>query len=143
VSPRIYLVDVERRKMLSSGLELRPLGRRARSQSLYRLCYTVWTTWLGEKSCPYWKSNSDPSAVQPLASRYVDCAIQTLLVWCDSLYNVFYLCIIFWFVKFCIECTSETQTETNVMKKPTCKIVGLCSEILHFLQKRSIGSEIS
>jgi hypothetical protein len=31
----------------------------------------VWTTWRGEKSCPYRDSNSDP----PVASRYTDCAI--------------------------------------------------------------------
>jgi hypothetical protein len=38
--PRIGLDDVERRKMfLLPGLELRPLGRRARSQSLSRLPY--------------------------------------------------------------------------------------------------------
>jgi hypothetical protein len=27
------------------------------------------------KSYPYWESNSDPSAVQPIASSYTDCAI--------------------------------------------------------------------
>jgi hypothetical protein len=35
----------------------------------------VWTTWRGEKSCPYRDSNTDPSAVEPVASRYTDCAI--------------------------------------------------------------------
>jgi hypothetical protein len=40
VGPRTYLDDVEKRKFLTlSGLELRPLGRPARSQSLYRLRY--------------------------------------------------------------------------------------------------------
>jgi hypothetical protein len=40
VGPRTGLDDVERRKTLSlPGLELRPLGRWARSQSLYRLPY--------------------------------------------------------------------------------------------------------
>jgi hypothetical protein len=29
----------------------------------------------GENSCPYRDSNSDPSVVQPVASRYTDCAI--------------------------------------------------------------------
>jgi hypothetical protein len=29
----------------------------------------VWTTWREEESCPYRNSNSDPSAVQPMASR--------------------------------------------------------------------------
>jgi hypothetical protein len=29
----------------------------------------------GEKSCPYRDSNADPSAVQPIASRYIDYAI--------------------------------------------------------------------
>jgi hypothetical protein len=38
VDPRAGLDDVEKRKFLTlPGLELRPLGRPARSQSLYRL----------------------------------------------------------------------------------------------------------
>jgi hypothetical protein len=28
-----------------------------------------------ENSCPYRNSNSDPSVIQPVASRYTDCAI--------------------------------------------------------------------
>jgi hypothetical protein len=40
VSPRVGLDDVEKRKLLPLlGLELRPLHRPARSQSLYRLRY--------------------------------------------------------------------------------------------------------
>jgi hypothetical protein len=40
VGPRTGLDDVEKRKILPSpGLELRLLGRPARSQSLYRLRY--------------------------------------------------------------------------------------------------------
>jgi hypothetical protein len=40
VDPRAGLNDLEKRKFLTlSGLELRPLTRKARSQSLYRLCY--------------------------------------------------------------------------------------------------------
>jgi hypothetical protein len=40
VGPRACLDDVEKRKFLNSpGLELRPLGHPARSQSLYRLRY--------------------------------------------------------------------------------------------------------
>jgi hypothetical protein len=40
VGSRTYLDYVERRKILPlPGLELRPLGRPARSQSLYRLRY--------------------------------------------------------------------------------------------------------
>jgi hypothetical protein len=35
----------------------------------------TWTTWKGEKSCLYEDSNSDPSAVQPVASCYTNCAI--------------------------------------------------------------------
>jgi hypothetical protein len=31
--------------------------------------------WRGEKSWPYRDSNSDPSAIQPVVSRYTDCAI--------------------------------------------------------------------
>jgi hypothetical protein len=32
----------------------------------------AWTTWRVEKCYPYRDSNSDPSAVQPVASRYTD-----------------------------------------------------------------------
>jgi hypothetical protein len=40
VDPRAGLDNVEKRKLLTlPGLELRPLGRPARSQSLYRLSY--------------------------------------------------------------------------------------------------------
>jgi hypothetical protein len=40
VDPRVSLDDMEERKFLTlPGLELRPLGRPARSQSLYRLRY--------------------------------------------------------------------------------------------------------
>jgi hypothetical protein len=35
----------------------------------------AWMTWRGEKSCPYWDSNSDSSAIQPIASHYTNCAI--------------------------------------------------------------------
>jgi hypothetical protein len=40
VDPKPGMDDMEKRKFLTlSGLELRPLGRPARSQSLYRLSY--------------------------------------------------------------------------------------------------------
>jgi hypothetical protein len=39
----------------------------------------IWTTWRRENSCPYRDSNSDPLAVQLIASRYTDCAIPALL----------------------------------------------------------------
>jgi hypothetical protein len=40
VDPRAGLDDLEKRKFLTlPGLEIRPLGRPARSQSLYRLRY--------------------------------------------------------------------------------------------------------
>jgi hypothetical protein len=35
----------------------------------------AWTTWRRENSCPYRDSNSDPSVVQPVASRYTEYAI--------------------------------------------------------------------
>jgi hypothetical protein len=35
----------------------------------------VWTTWGRENSSPYRDSNSDPSVVQPVSSRYSDYAI--------------------------------------------------------------------
>jgi hypothetical protein len=41
----------------------------------------VWTTWIGEKSFPYRDSNSDPSIVQPVASRCTDCAIPAPRLW--------------------------------------------------------------
>jgi hypothetical protein len=35
----------------------------------------VWTTWRSNNSWPYRDSNPDLSVVQPVASRYTDCAI--------------------------------------------------------------------
>jgi hypothetical protein len=35
----------------------------------------IWTTWRSENFCPHQDSNSDPSVVQPVASRYTDCSI--------------------------------------------------------------------
>jgi hypothetical protein len=35
----------------------------------------VWPTWRRENCCLYRDSNSDPFAVQPVASHYTDCAI--------------------------------------------------------------------
>jgi hypothetical protein len=32
----------------------------------------------GKTSLPYWDSNPDPSAVQPVASRFTDCATAAL-----------------------------------------------------------------
>jgi hypothetical protein len=43
MGPRTGLDDVEQRKLLTlPGLELQPLGRAARNQSLYRLRYPCW-----------------------------------------------------------------------------------------------------
>jgi hypothetical protein len=36
----------------------------------------VWTTWRRENSWPYRDSNSDPSVVQPVASRYTDYTVE-------------------------------------------------------------------
>jgi hypothetical protein len=42
MGPTVGLDDVDKRKFLTlPGLELRPLGRPVRSQSLYRLRYSV------------------------------------------------------------------------------------------------------
>jgi hypothetical protein len=50
VDPRADMDDVEKRKFLTlSGLELRPLGRQARSQLLYRLHYPSFVTVYFEK----------------------------------------------------------------------------------------------
>jgi hypothetical protein len=35
----------------------------------------IWMTWRGEKSCPYQGSTFNPSAIQPVASHYTNCAI--------------------------------------------------------------------
>jgi hypothetical protein len=35
----------------------------------------VWMMWRGENSYPHLDSNSDPSVIQPVASRYTDYAI--------------------------------------------------------------------
>jgi hypothetical protein len=35
----------------------------------------IWTAWRSKHSWPYCDSNSDPSVVQPEASRYTDCAL--------------------------------------------------------------------
>jgi hypothetical protein len=40
----------------------------------------LWTTWRRENSRSYRDSNSDPSVVQPVASRYTDCAIPAPIV---------------------------------------------------------------
>jgi hypothetical protein len=37
--------------------------------------------WRSENSWPYQDSNSDPSVVEPVASRYTDCATATLFKW--------------------------------------------------------------
>jgi hypothetical protein len=39
----------------------------------------VWTTWRSKDSSFYRDSNSDPSVFQPVASRYIDCAIVTVI----------------------------------------------------------------
>jgi hypothetical protein len=53
VGPKTGLDEVEKRKFLTiPGLELRPLGRPARSQSLYRLRYPGFAFFL-------WNSNNN------------------------------------------------------------------------------------
>jgi hypothetical protein len=58
----------------------RPLYRRGKSPGTHWIGGCVgpqpgWTTWRTENSRLYGDSNSDPSAVQPVASRCTDCAI--------------------------------------------------------------------
>jgi hypothetical protein len=43
--------------------------------------YEVLTTWRVEKYCPYGDWNSDPSAIQPVSSRYTDCSTPAHLNW--------------------------------------------------------------
>jgi hypothetical protein len=40
----------------------------------------IWTTWRKENSRPYRDSNTELSAVQPVASRYTGCATAALLL---------------------------------------------------------------
>jgi hypothetical protein len=61
VDPRAALDNVKKRKLLTlPGLELRPLGRPARSQSLYRLCHLLEDTGADDKNestdCQDWKN---------------------------------------------------------------------------------------
>jgi hypothetical protein len=67
VGPRTDLDDVEKRKFLTlPGLELRPLGRPARSQSLYRLRFSGSYKIIVRKliSVPYVVHLMTPSATQ-------------------------------------------------------------------------------
>jgi hypothetical protein len=78
VDPTAGLDDVEKRESLTlPGLELRPLSRPVRSQSLYRLRYPGSGLDDVEKKTFLILPGLelDPSVVQPLASRYTDCAI--------------------------------------------------------------------
>jgi hypothetical protein len=54
VGPRAGLDDVEKREFLTPPeLELQPLGRRAHSQSLYRLRYPFYTPVMSKKLFPH------------------------------------------------------------------------------------------
>jgi hypothetical protein len=64
VIPRRGLDDVEKSKLLTlPGLELRPLGRPARSQSLYRLSYPGSNSWICKEE-NYSKIGEDTFAVK-------------------------------------------------------------------------------
>jgi hypothetical protein len=92
MDPRAGVDDVDKRKSVNlPGYELRPLGRPARSQSLYRLRYPG--SWIGGWVVPRIDlddlENSEPSVVQPVASCYTDCAIQvfsstTVFSWSET-----------------------------------------------------------
>jgi hypothetical protein len=61
----IKVVSFTPRPLYTRGNILRfPLDRRLAGPQ---------TTWRRENSCLYQDPNSDPSAVQPVASRYLDC----------------------------------------------------------------------
>jgi hypothetical protein len=51
----------------------------------------VWTTWIGEKSCPYRDSYSDPSAAQLVSRRYTDCVILALSM-CIITFELIFSC---------------------------------------------------
>jgi hypothetical protein len=54
---------------------LYPRGKSPRYPSDLWVPELIWTTWKGEKSCPFRDSNSVPWAAQPVASHYTDWAI--------------------------------------------------------------------
>jgi hypothetical protein len=67
-------------------VQLRTTPWRRMGEWVYRSTHSWagWTpepvsTWRREKSRPYRDSNSDPSAVQPVANHYTDCAIRALI----------------------------------------------------------------
>jgi hypothetical protein len=65
---------------LSTSWRTRPLYPRGRSPRTHWIEVgwnpePVWTTWRRENSWPYRDSNSDPSVVQPVDSRYTDYAV--------------------------------------------------------------------
>jgi hypothetical protein len=47
-----------------------------------------WSGQRGENSCPYRDSNYDPSIVQPVSSRYIDCAIPTSVSYTLEIINM-------------------------------------------------------
>jgi hypothetical protein len=74
--------------------------------------------WRGEESCFYRNSKSDPSAVQPVACRYTDCAIPRLpkiifilkyiRIYTDNSETYVHLCV--------PPCSSERRVVENVIK---------------------------
>jgi hypothetical protein len=70
VDPRAGLDDVEKRKFLPlPGLELRPLGRPARSQSRYRLSYSGSPGYILKRNIPYLKSTLREHATYSFTSK--------------------------------------------------------------------------
>jgi hypothetical protein len=72
--PRHYL-EVSGQLHATAAL---PPGKEPLVPIVYEVGWTsepVWKIWRRENYCPYRDSNSDPSVVQPVASRYTDYVI--------------------------------------------------------------------
>jgi hypothetical protein len=74
----------------------------------------VWTTPKREDSCPYRDSNSDPSVVQPVASRYTDCAIPALATTTTTTTTTIIIIIIIIIVQFCIYLPAELNSQLPI-----------------------------
>jgi hypothetical protein len=72
-----WVVSFTPRPLYLSGKSFRyPLDRRLGGRQ-----ESAWTTWGRENPWLYRDSNSDPLVVQPVASRYAECAILSHVIW--------------------------------------------------------------
>jgi hypothetical protein len=85
---RILVFGINCRRVVS--FTPRPLHSRRKGPDIHCIGGWVCTTWKGENSSPYLDSNSDPWAVQPVASRYTDSAIPAPTNSSSSSYYYYY-----------------------------------------------------